>query len=140
MSASGSGRGWWLVVLILLFFLFTGLFWPFVDDEKPPETQQPASEAPASLKDSVTVVSWDWRDDRTGSLFAVWGIVRNESSRDIDEVILELRTVDADSNVIARYGIRARNVPAGQEKPFRGDVPRTGREVRGFLEVNAVVP
>jgi hypothetical protein len=92
------------------------------------------------MVDSVSVLSWEWRDDKTGSLFAVWGVVKNESSRALGEVVLQLRTVDEDSNTIAHHTIKAIGLAPHSTKPFRKDVPRTGRENKGFLTVLRVIP
>ena len=88
--------------------------------------------------DSVQVTSWDWREDRTGTIFAVYGTVRNLSSQGFREVVLEQRAEDADGQTIARHPVTLRSLPAGKEKPFREDVPRSGKEAKGFLEVKRV--
>ena len=84
-------------------------------------------------------MSWNWKDDRTGTIFAVYGTVKNLGNQDIQQVVMELRAEDADGQSVGRYPIIARNLPAGAEKPFREDVPRTGREVTGYLDVKRLV-
>lgn len=135
MAASKSGRGWWLAVPVLLFFLFTGLFWPFLSDEKEPVPRQTAPPT-----ESVEIASWTWKKNRSGTLHAVYGEVRNLSDQDFKQVVLELRTQDENEQTIARYPITVNNLPAGKKKPFRKDVPRTGREAKGFLEVREAIP
>ncbi|MDA0747844.1 MAG: DUF3426 domain-containing protein [bacterium] len=145
MAESGSRFGGWIAILILLFFLFTGLFWPILDNEpaRVPHLATPSGASAVDLGktvsiDSVNIVSWDWRDDRTGQTFAVWGVLRNVSNQHVNSVVLELRTEDANGQPLTRYPIISKNLPPGQEKPFRADVPRTGREAKGFLDVKRV--
>jgi hypothetical protein len=141
MAETGSGRIWWIAILIVLFLAFTGLFWPYLDDEESAENKFAETAVPKDpMVDSVSVLSWEWRDDRTGSLFAVWGVVKNESSQTLGEVVLQLRTVDEDSNTIARHTIKANDLAPLGTKPFREDIPRTGRENKGFLTVLRVIP
>ena len=135
MASPNPGRGWWLAALVILFLVFTGIFWPFVDDERPAERTSSAD----PYVDSVRVTSWNWRDDRTGTIFAVYGTAKNLSSQDIRQVVFELRAEDADGQTIARHPVTLRKLPAGAEKPFREDVPRSGKEAKGFLDVKRVV-
>ena len=131
MAASPSGRGWWFVVPVLLFLLIVGIFWPFLDDEAPP------AESPAI--DSVQVISWEWKSDRSGALFAVYGQVQNLGDRHIKQAVLELRAQDEDGRTLSRHSIVVKEIPAGGKKPFREDIPRTGKESMGFLEVREVI-
>ena len=131
MAASASGRGWWFVVPVLLFLLIVGIFWPFLDDEAP-STERPAL-------DSVEIVSWEWKSDRSGTLFVVYGQVQNLGDRHIKQAVLELRVQDEDDRTLSRHSIVVKEVPAGGKKPFREDIPRTGKESMGFLEVREVI-
>lgn len=135
MAQERSGLGLWVAGAVILFLVATGILWPFLDDEPPAGKAEVAD----AYLDSVKVTSWDWRDDRTGSIFAVYGTIRNLGAQDIRQVVLELRAEDAEGQTVGRYPIIARNLAAGAEKPFREDVPRTGREAKGFLDVTRLV-
>lgn len=135
MAEERRGLGWWIAGAVILFLAATGILWPFLDDEPPARR---AGEADAYM-DSIKVTTWTWKDDRTGSIFAVYGTVRNLGSQDLRQVVLELRAEDENGQEVARYPIIARDVEAGEEQPFREDVPRTGREARGFLDVKRLV-
>ena len=133
MGASKFGRGWWVAVPVIALFVLGifWIFWPFVDNGDPP---------PDEGASAVKIVSWNWKKDRTGTIFAVYGSVRNLGDSDIRQVVLELRTIDEEDQIIARHPITVADLPAGGEKPFRKDVPRTGNEARGFLEVLDINP
>ncbi len=135
MSTGRAGLGLWVVGLVALFLAVTGVLWPFLDDE--PDKKNAAKSD--TYADSVQVASWEWRSDRTGSIFAVYGTVRNLGNQDLSQVVMQLRAEDQDGQEVGRYTILARNVGAGEEKPFRRDVPRTGKESTGFLEVKRTV-
>ena len=134
MAASEPGRRRWFALLVIIFLVFTGIFWPLLDNKKP---------VPSSVKTAhpaVEIVSWNWKKDRTGNIFAVYGQVRNLTGKTIEQVVLELRTVDGEEQVIARHPIAVADLLPGQEKPFRKDLPRTSEETMGYLEVHKVVP
>ena len=140
MAAIQSGRVWMFAILALI---LVGLIALYRGGEEPreqaPESTQTAVPRDVML-DSVKVLSWEWREDKSGSLFAVWGMVKNESSRELNQVVLQLRTVDEDSITISRYSIKAMKLPPLSTKPFREDVPRTGREQKGYLTVLRITP
>ena len=141
MAETGSGRIWWIAILIVILLTSATLFWPSPDNDE--TSMQPATKSELEddpMVDSIKVVSWDWRDDKTGSLYAVWGIIKNESAQELAKVVLQLRTIDVDSNTIARYTIKTNGLAPQSTKPFREDVPRTGREHKGFLTVLRVAP
>ena len=135
MAGERNSPGLWLVALAVAFLAITGVLWPFFDDE--PSVQRSANTD--TYVDSIQVTSWNWKDDRTGTIFAVYGTIKNLGSQDIQQVVMELRAEDADGQSVGRYPIIARNLPAGAEKPFREDVPRTGREATGYLDVKSLV-
>ena len=68
MAGSGSHRGWWIAVPILLFFAATGLFWPVLDGGlSAPDTQHEDLARANAYTDSVQVESWNWkRNSREG--------------------------------------------------------------------------
>ena len=141
MSISESSRGWWPALLALLILLIAGLYWPLGDSDSPSTRKQvhgPGETDP--LLDSVKVVSWNWKPDRTGQIFAVYGQVQNLSGRNLKQVVLQFRTQDENEQTIARHPIIVNNFSPGQKKPFREDVPRTGGEAMGFVEVQKVHP
>ncbi len=141
MSVSESGRGWWPALLALLIFLVAGIYWPFGDDKTPSTRKQVAAPREADpLLDSIRVASWVWKPDRTGRINAVYGQVQNLSNRTIKQVVLQFRTQDENEQTIARHPIIVNNLQAGGKKPFREDVPRTGREAMGFVDVQKVNP
>ena len=139
MAVTQSGRVWVFAILALILVGLVALYRGA--EEKPglaPEATQTEAQSDVML-DSVKVLSWEWREDKSGSLYAVWGMIKNESSRELNRVVLQLRTVDEDSNTISRYSIKAMNLPPLSTKPFREDVPRTGREHKGFMTVLKIV-
>ena len=109
MAGNRGGLGLWVAGAIIAFLAVTGILWPFLDDEQPARNVTAAD----PYVDSVQVTSWNWKEDRSGSIFAVYGTVKNLGSQDIQQVVLELRAVDADGQPVARYPIIARNLPAG---------------------------
>ena len=137
MASSLTDKVWWLAVPVLLFFLVTGIIWPFLEDE-----DQPANSAPIAVSwvDSVQVLSWDWRHDRTGNIFAVFGVIKNLSSKDFRQVTMHMRTHDQSDEMIGKYSIVVKDLKAGAEKPFREDIRRSGIEEMGFLGVHSVEP
>lgn len=141
MAGSATQRGWWISVPVLLFFVVTGLFWPILDGEvsRPGPAHQDLTQA-AAYTDSVRVESWNWKRDRTGSIFAVYGTLENRSGRDLAVVTLQLRTEDDAKNTLSTHTIVVSRIPARTTRPFREDVPRSGKEAMGFLDVVKVVP
>ena len=84
-------------------------------------------------------IDWRWNRTVSGSMLAIHGTVRNNTTRRFKQVHLQLRIENQDGSVVARHLIVVRNLGPGEEKPFREDVPRTGREDMGFMEVVRVV-
>ena len=136
MSSIESGKGWWIAVPIVLLLLLVALFWPIVSKDDGSSAPVPT----VSYIDSAKVTSWDWRADRSGKLFAVWGMVKNESGRQLTLVTLQVRTVDAQGHTIATYPIPAGSLKPGEVKPFREDIPRSGKEDKAFVIVWDVLP
>ena len=134
MAESNTGRGWWFATPIIIFFLFTGIFWPFVDDEGLTKA------LPLDLMDAVEITSWQWKRDRPGKIFAVYGTIKNRTNKDIQKVVLELRTEDKDKKTLGTHLIGVLNLTANAEKPFRQDIPRTTLEAMGYLNVSKVIP
>lgn len=85
----------------------------------------------------IQIVSWNWKKDRSGKILAIYGSIRNLTDRDIQSVVLELRT-EAGGNPIGHHALRVKNIPAGGDKPFREDIIRTGKEEMGYLTVKTV--
>ncbi|MDP6776700.1 MAG: hypothetical protein QGI83_08045 [Candidatus Latescibacteria bacterium] len=141
MAGIGSQRGWWIAAPILLFFAATGLLWPILDGKvSGPEIQEGALAGSSGYTDSVKVETWNWKRDRSGSIFAVYGTIENRSGRDLAAVTLQLRTEDEAKNTLSTHAIVVARLPAHSRKPFREDVPRTGKEAMGFLDVAKVLP
>ncbi len=129
MAGSGSQRGWWIAVPILILFAATGLLWPILDGELPgPEEGPHGLVVENVLTDSVKVESWNWKRDRSGSIFAVYGTLENRSGRDLAVVTLQLRTEDDAKNTLSTHTISVSRLPARSKRPFREDIPRTGKE------------
>lgn len=93
---------------------------------------------PPKADNLVEITTWNWKKDRAGRILAVFGMVKNRTPEAYSRVILELRTEDEDKEVIARHAIEVGRVEGNAERPFREDVPRTGREHMGFLEVKSL--
>ena len=93
---------------------------------------------PASDQNLVEIVAWNWRKNVSGRILAVFGTVRNKSPESLSRVILELRIEDQAKNVIARHLIDLGELPANADKPFREDIPRSGKEAKGYLEVKSL--
>ena len=141
MAGSGSHRSWWIATPILLFFVATGVFWPILDGEvSGPATQLEGMSRANVHTDSVRVESWNWKRDRSGSILAVYGILANQSGRDLTGVILRLRTEDDAKNTLSTHTIIVPRLPARSKRPFREDIPRTGKESMGYLDVVNAAP
>ncbi len=97
-----------------------------------PEPSQPGE---AKL---VEIVSWNWKRDRAGRILAVFGTVRNNTPEPYTNVVLELKTEDEAETVLARHAIQIGPIDANADKPFREDIPRTGRERMGYLEIKSL--
>ena len=131
MAGAGSGRLRWVVLALVAAVVAAGIYLLSAGDGSPPSS-------PGRAHDAVEIASWTWKKDRSGSVFAVYGQVRNLTDEDFSQVVLELRTVDEQDAEVSRHPIVILALPAHGQKPFREDVPRTGREARGFLEVREV--
>ena len=90
-------------------------------------------------REKIEVVNWNWKQSVNGRILAIFGSVRNPTSKPFDQVILELRTEDDQKKVLARHAINVGRVDAKTEKAFREDVPRTGQEAMGFVEVRSLI-
>ena len=134
-SETASGKGWWIGVPIILVLLLAVILWPALKGKDP----APVVDHSKAYLDSVTVLSWEWRDDRSGELFAVWGMVKNESQRKLSQVTLGLRAADAEGNTLSTYPIPVGQMKPGETKPFRQDVLRSGKEKQGFVTVQDVL-
>ena len=88
----------------------------------------------------MRILNWDWRRDRSGAILAVYGVVQNQGDRDLRNVVLEFRAQDTDGNPTGTATITVEDLAAGQKKPFRQDLPPTGKEVMAFLEVRKASP
>jgi hypothetical protein len=121
----------WLLPLIVLFLVVTGITWPFLDNEQT---------GPQAPKTDVVILNWKWNKSVAGHIFAVFGEIENTSAANFSEVILEIKTADADDNILNRHPISAGPLEAGKRKYFRHDLPRTGDEAAGFLEVVRTIP
>ncbi|MBS09992.1 MAG: hypothetical protein CME19_00120 [Gemmatimonadetes bacterium] len=107
--------------------LIVGIAWGSLDLGPEP--------GPPNTDNLIEILNWNWKRDRSGNVLAVFGTVRNNTPETYGRVTLELRTEDEDKTVLARHAIEVGGVLAGAEKPFREDIPRTGSEAMGFLEV-----
>jgi len=116
------------MVLCVAAVLVAGVYFLLVGGGSPPSVSGPTH-------DGVEISSWTWKKDRSETVFAVYGQVRNTTDHSISQAVLELRTVDDSDAEVARHRIAVANLPAQGSKPFREDVPCTGREARGFLDV-----
>ena len=94
--------------------------------------------APPTNQKLVEVANWNWKKDRSGRILAVFGTVRNNTSETFSSVTLELRTEDETKTVVGRHRISVGRLGPKEERPFREDVPRTGQETMGFLEVKTL--
>ena len=140
MADVRSKLGWWISGLVILFFVVTWLFWPLLDDESSTREQTTGLNEENRLLGSVRILNWDWRRDRSGSVLVVYGVIQNQGDRDLKDVVLEFRAQDADGNLTGAATITVENLGAGQKKPFRQDLPPTGKEVMAFLEVRKASP
>jgi len=98
------------------------------------------NDAPVPARDSeqVEVLDWNWKKDRSGRILAIFGNVRNNTETAFDEVVLELRTEDAEKKVLARHPIVVGKLGPNATRPFREDVPRTGDEAMGYVETKTL--
>lgn len=126
---ASTGRNW-LLPLIVLFLVVTGITWPFLDDE---------DIRPESKQKDVVILSWKWNKSVAGDFFAVQGEVENTSAKNFQAVTLILRTVDDAGDPLGQHGIPIGPLEAGQRKLFREDVPRSGKEAAGVVEVAEAV-
>ena len=93
---------------------------------------------PSSDQNLVEIVSWTWRKNVSGRILAVFGTVRNKTPEPFARVVLELRTEDESKKVLARHPIVVGKLEANADKPFREDIPRSGLEATGYLEVKSL--
>ena len=100
----------------------------------------PPAEVQIAPESQVKILNWNWKKDVTGRIFAVFGKVENLTDGELKNVKLELRTEDAQKSVLARHLVPVGDMPPRSKRPFREDVPRTGKESMGYLEVKSVGP
>jgi hypothetical protein len=93
---------------------------------------------PPTGASQVEVSSWNWKGSRNGRILAVFGSVVNKSTQEFSDVVLELRIEDEDKNVLARHQINVGNLKANTNKHFREDIPKSGKESMGYIEVKAL--
>ena len=96
------------------------------------------SDPPSSEKDQVEITSWNWKKSVNGRILAVFGSVKNKSRVTFEDVVLELRVEDETKAVLVRHKIRVGKLSGEEERPFRKDILRTGKEAMGFLEVKSL--
>lgn len=124
------------IIPVFLFFLITiTLLWIFQGNDKESIPQQNHS----STK-SIKINFWNWKKNKKGTLFSVFGEVQNLSDETFKRVILELRTKKKNGQLLSRHNITVKNLLNGEKKFFREDLPRTGQEENGFLEVKNAIP
>ena len=93
---------------------------------------------PPAGPNQVEVSSWNWKGSRNGRILAVFGSVVNKSNQAFSDVVLELRVEDEGKNVLGRHQINVGNLKANATKPFREDIPRSGKESMGYIEVKSL--
>jgi len=93
---------------------------------------------PPAGPSQVEVSSWNWKGSRNGQILAVFGSVVNKSNQAFSDVVLELRVEDEGKNVLGRHQINVGNLKANATKPFREDIPRSGKESMGYIEVKSL--
>jgi hypothetical protein len=96
------------------------------------------SDSSPTGKDQVEVTSWNWKKSVNGRILAVFGSVKNKSRVTFEDVVLELRVEDETKTVLVRHTIRVGKLNGEEERPFRKDILRTGKEAMGFLEVKSL--
>jgi hypothetical protein len=93
---------------------------------------------PPAGPSQVEVTSWNWKGSRNGRILAVFGTVVNKSTQAFSDVVLELRVEDEEKSVLARHQIKVGNLKANAKKAFREDIPRSGKESMGYIEVKSL--
>lgn len=96
------------------------------------------SDSSSGEKDQVEITSWNWKKSIDGRILAVFGSIKNKSQVTFKDVVLELRVEDETKAVIVRHSIRIGKLSGEEERPFRKDILRTGKEAMGFLEVKSL--
>ena len=96
------------------------------------------SDSSSSERDQVEITSWNWKKSIDGRILAVFGSVKNKSRVTFEDVVLELRVEDETKAVLVRHKIRVGKLGGEEERPFRKDILRTGKEATGFLEVKSL--
>ena len=96
------------------------------------------SDSSSSEKDQVEITSWNCKKSVNGRILAVFGSVKNKSRVTFEDVVLELRVEDETKAVLVRHKIRVGKLIGEEERPFRKDILRTGKEAMGFLEVKSL--
>ena len=126
---SEKSVGQWVTIAICAVALGSGLVAFELGPEPSPSTDQ----------NLVEIVSWNWRKNVSGKVLAVFGTVRNKTPEPFGRVVLELRIEDNNKTVLARHSILVGRLEANADKPFREDIPRSGQEATGYLEVKSLI-
>lgn len=126
MSGSKTGE----IVAIVVCAVLMGAGWQSLDLGPEP--------GPPMDTDLVEVTNWNWKRDRSGRILAVFGSVQNNSTVAFKSVILELRTEDEDKTVLGRHTIIVGSLGPNETKHFREDIPRTGLESMGYIDVKTL--